>query len=203
LYVAFCGTRASRRTKEPSWWVGPFPRLLLPSLLFLLSPLISATDRAAATAADRLTSSCRHPTILPLQQPLFRRRRAPHPHNPKILSLLRRLHRGQPRCRRLRGAAAQAFPRFSPLRQPPFRRRRAPTPLHNPKFLSLLRCLHHGQPRRRRLRGAAVSFSGGRLLPHLRRTSSPLSTAARPGPSPHACLQGYAARDICTAEGGV
>jgi hypothetical protein len=30
-----------------------------------------------------------------------------------------------------------------------------------------------------------------------------LSTAARPGPSPHACLQGYATRDICTAEGGV
>jgi hypothetical protein len=81
-----------------------------------------------------------------------------------------------------------------------------PTP-HNPKFLSLLRRLHHGQPRRQRLRGAAASPAHLPHLPHLRwlprRSSSPSPTVGGPGPSPHACLQRYAARGVCAAEGGV
>jgi hypothetical protein len=52
----------------------------------------------------------------------------PTPHNPMFLGLLRRLHRGQPRRRWLRGTTTQAIPRFSPLRQPPFQRWRAPHP---------------------------------------------------------------------------
>jgi hypothetical protein len=85
-------------------------------------------------------------------------------------------------------------------------------PTRSPKFLSLLRRLHRGQPRRRRLHGAAASpapsliflTSDVRLLPHIRRSSpSPTATSNGPGPLPHACLAGYAARGIRVAEGGV
>jgi hypothetical protein len=128
--------------RESTWAVAHLlPNLLLPH---------SSSSRCPASA----TVSCRRlchrelppPTVLPPAIPRFSPSPAasfsgagePPTHNPKILSLLRHLHRGQPRRRRLRGAAASPAPppSFSPLAAPFFLISGALLQLHRPPSLT-------------------------------------------------------------------